>query len=145
MATNAQPISPSPRIHGAQRRMVSIATRILWHEHQLYEIQQSLPLEAAHLAMEEETIAYNAASFMYVRLAQIQTQRLRRAALDLLTLSKTSDLDLALEFADLARAKKGGGETAEGEDLDRLRLAMLREQGLAAEDDRKGADDEPEA
>ena len=144
MATNAQPISPSPRIHGAQRRMVSIATRILWHEHQLYEIQQSLPLEAAHLAMEEETIAYNAASFIYVRLAQIQTQRLRRAALDLLTLSKTSDLDLALEFADLARARRGG-ETAQSEGLDRLRLTVLREQGLAAEDDRKGADDEPEA
>ena len=51
----------SPRVREAQRRIVSIATWILLLEQRLFEIQQSLPLAAAHLAMEEESIPYSTA------------------------------------------------------------------------------------
>lgn len=143
MPTNTRLLAPIPQVLNAQRRIVTIATRILLYEHRLYEIQQSLPLGAAHLAMEEEAIPYTAASYLYVKLAQVQSQRLRRAALELLALSKTSDQDLALELGDLAMAKDDEG--TEAEDLDRLRLAVLRDEMPSASGDSEREDDDQEA
>ncbi len=143
MPANTRQLAPIPQVLDAQRRIVTIATRILLHEHRLYEIQQSLPLGSAHLAMEEEAIPYTAAGYLYVKLAQVQSQRLRRAALELLALSKTSDQDLALEFGDLAMAKDN--EDTEPDDLDRLRLAVLREEMFPADGDSEGEDDDQEA
>lgn len=114
MPANIRRLTPSPRILDAQRQIVTIATRILLQEHRLYEIQQSLPLGAAHLAMEVESIPYNAASYLYVKLARVQSQRLRRAAQELLSLSKTSDQDLVLAFDDLVVA--GGEEADDGQE-----------------------------
>jgi protein involved in polysaccharide export with SLBB domain len=90
--------------------------------------------------MEEEAIPYTAAGYLYVKLAQVQSQRLRRAALELLALSKTSDQDLALEFGDLAMTKDD--EDTESDDLDRLRLAVLREEMFPADSEGEGDDQE---
>lgn len=106
MSTSTQQAASSP-VREAQRRIVNIAVWILLLEHRLYEIQQTLPLPAVHLAMEEESIPYGVASAIYGTLGQVGNQHLRHAARKLLEASKLTDQDLSLDFCDLGVESNG--------------------------------------
>ena len=117
----------NPEICEAQRRLAQIAAKLLLIEHEIFEIRQQLPLAAAHLAMEEESIPYNVAGHLYVKLGQVQAQCLRRGARELLVSSKANDQDLALGFHQLAIERDDEDLGPEGfDDLDRRRIEVLR-------------------
>lgn len=122
--------NPQLELLDARRQLVTIANRLIQQEHRLYEIQQTLPVSAVQLAMEEESIPYSAAGFMYVELAQIQARGLRQTIRRLLVLSKKTDHELAIEFCGLSPVSDScgdfGPEAEHLSDLDRFRVRVLK-------------------
>ena len=130
MPTTPQ-FTASPQMLEARQQLVKIARLLIRQEHRIFEIQQALPLPASHLAMEEESIPYSAASWMYVELDRIQARGLRCTVRKLLDLSKKTDHELALEFCGLVpevdAAGDFGREVENKRTLERLREIVLEE------------------
>lgn len=130
MTTTTHRFTSNPQLLKARLQLVKIARLLIRQEHRIFEIQQALPLSASHLAMEEEAVPYSAASWMYVELARIQARGLRRTARQLLTVSKKTDHELAIEFCGLVPAVSSAGDCGpEVENLsalDRFRAMVLK-------------------
>lgn len=123
--------SSSPQMLEARQQLVKIASLLIRQEHRIFEIQQALPLPASHLAMEEQSIPYCAASWMYVELDRIQARGLRSTVRKLLSLSKKTDHELAIEFCDLVPEVDEEGDV--GREFENKRtLRRLREIVLEA-------------
>jgi hypothetical protein len=147
MTTTTHRFTSNPDLLKARWQLIKVARLLIQQEHRIFEIQQALPLSASHLAMEEESVPYSAASWMYVELAQIQARGFRRTVRQLLTLSKKTDHELANEFCGLAPrvspADDYGPEVENLSALDRFRVMVLKTwpnlpdtlKGLAEEDE----------
>ena len=148
MPATTHHVAPNPQVEllDARRQLVGIANRLIQQEHRLYEIQQTLPVSAGQLAMEEESIPYSAAGFMYAELAQIQARGLRQTIRRLLVLSKKTDHELAIEFCGLSPVSDSSGdfgpEVESLSDLDRFRVRVLKTWPDLAETARGSAESE---
>ena len=108
MPTTPQ-FTASPQMLEARQQLVKIARLLIRQEHRIFEIQQALPLPASHLAMEEESIPYSAASWMYVELDRIQARGLRCTVRKLLDLSLRKRERMNKGVAGTAWEVHGGG------------------------------------
>ena len=145
-ATTQAASDPQMELLHTRRQLVGIANRLIQQEHRLYEIQQTLPVSAVQLTMEEESIPYSAAGFMYAELAQIQARDLRQTIRRLLVLSKKTDHELAIEFCGLSPVSDScgdfGPEVENLSDLDRFRVRVLKTWPELAETPRGSAEPE---
>jgi hypothetical protein len=93
-------VASSDPLLGFQRRVVDLVLQLISLSQQLHEIRQDLPLPATYLGMEDGTVPFTATSLLYVRLSQVQEQRLKPAIEALLGVVQTSDEELGVSPED---------------------------------------------
>ena len=100
-------LSPPPAldaVQSAQRRLVTVVTRLLKLEHELHEISVSLPVASDQCAMEDECVAMDVPLWLRSRLRQVKGQLLHRAIEQLREATARTEEDQRQAFYEAARS-----------------------------------------